>query len=232
MHPHPELQRSKYVTRVWRPTSGSTEYVFRARADGLLTLMATYLNGEQFWHFCQRRPPASREAIDGLLRNLSQSSGPPPVKVPAARSRPQSAPVASVRLPGFPRVSAEARDHRDLLKQRRQELMHQSAKVHALLRSLPEEAPIKAEGRQPSTKSGYRNNGVYAGASSAPKGAWTGPRGATSKAGSSRVKRGGTWTIPSTAQDLPTFSSHGVWSAMTYLEFDGKGLVPKRGGVW
>ena len=168
--------------------------------------MATYLNGEQFWHTVMRRPPDGG-AVETLLHRL-QSSEPPKT-------------AASERFKSVPHISksdmGSKADARALLNQRREQLLQQQARIEVLLKG-PERPRVESKARQ-------ERPAVPPRPKSAPL-----PRAPNS--GSQPTPRGGQWRVAATNDSLPTFMSHGVWSSMRYKGFDAKGLVPKRNGMW
>mmetsp|Transcript_9938 Transcript_9938/g.25687 ORF Transcript_9938/g.25687 Transcript_9938/m.25687 type:complete len:248 (-) Transcript_9938:307-1050(-) len=142
--------------------------------------------------------------------------------------------TSRVSLESIPSLSSKdmgSKEHREELKKRREAILEQAAQIKAALReedhvplppvpptplpptpkasvTLPEEKP-PTEARRSKSQPAKLRSGV--------------PR-------PSRKQKMPTWTLPSTA-NLPTFQSHAVWNAMTYLNFDGNGLVaePKLG---
>ena len=189
--------------------------------------MAAYLNGVRCWHFLQQRPP---DPADFMSTHRPSSAMPAPLQPPAQRplaaSRPKTA--GSTRLASFPSISSSAEGHRELLKRRRQALLAESHRVQALLAKPEAAAAGEPDAGLPGSAKSAQSQprSLRPGTGSAKRPSSAAPNLGTSASAPSR-QRLPTWQLPS-ANDLPTFKSPGVWKAMTYMEFDGKGLVPNH----
>ena len=103
--------------------------------------MAAFLNGVRCWHFVQQRPPDPTAFLENYRQSSKFMEPDPPAPPPQSPPKPPTPPVhlerrpktAGERLASFPRISSSAEGHRDLLKERRQELIAESERLQRLL---------------------------------------------------------------------------------------------------
>jgi hypothetical protein len=103
--------------------------------------MAAFLNGVRCWHFVQQRPPDPTAFLENYRQSSKFMEPDPPAPPPQSPPKPPTPPAhlerrpktAGERLSSFPRISSSAEGHRDLLKERRQELIAESERLQRLL---------------------------------------------------------------------------------------------------